>query len=92
MVCSEIGPGAVICGAVFGIVGGVVGGVVGAVFGRNLAEDLTENLSGIGDLLRNPAKLSESSVLMFGTPEEQRIYFEWKRFEQEQAGESGAFP
>ena len=88
VVCSEIGPAAVICGAVFGI----VGGVVGAVFGRNLAEDLTENLSGIGDLLRNPAKLSETSVLMVGTPEEQRIYFEWKRFEQEEAGESDPFP
>lgn len=89
VVCAETGPGAVICGAAFGI----VGGIVGAVFGRNLAEDLTESLSGVGDLLRNPAKLGEASVIMVGTPEEKRAYFEWKRFEQElETGESDPYP
>lgn len=82
--CSETGPGAVICSAAFGI----AGGIAGAIFGRNVAQEFIENAAGIGELLRNPAQLSNTATLMFGTPEGKRIMWQSQREEREARGEN----
>jgi len=83
VVCSETGPGAVICSAAFGI----VGGIAGAIFGRNVSQEVIDSLAGVGDLLRNPVELANTATLMFGTPAEKRIMWQWQREEREANGQ-----
>lgn len=72
VVCSETGPGAVICAGGFAIAGGLTGSVIGA----DLARDAAIGARNVGDLLRDPVRLNEAAVQMFGTDEEKRRYYE----------------
>jgi len=82
VVCSETGPGAVICSAAFG----AVGGVTGAIFGRNVADEVIESLAGIGPLLRDPVRFSNTATLMFGTPEQKKLMWDFQRLQREMDG------
>jgi hypothetical protein len=76
VVCAETGPGAVVCAAAFGVAGGVTGSVVG----QNAGADAAQSARQVGDLLSNPAELTEAAVQMFGTEEQRRQFYEDRDF------------
>jgi len=81
-VCSETGPGAFVCGLVFGIAGGVTGSVIGESAMHNVGKTIVD----VGKI--TPAQLIEGATLMFGSPEDKRNYYQWRKFE---TGESNPF-
>jgi hypothetical protein len=72
VVCAETGPGALICSIGFGLAGGKTGSTVGA----HVAGRAAVGLQQVGELLSDPARLSEAAVQMFGTDEERRRFYE----------------
>jgi hypothetical protein len=72
-ICAETGPGAFVCAVAAGAVGGLGGSVVGHGIGHNVAEGL--------NLIHDTPRFIESSILLFGSPEDRRNYYEMRELE-----------
>jgi Domain of unknown function (DUF4157) len=77
LICSETGLGAFFCALGFGIVGGLGGSVLGHGIGHGIGHDVGEGIKLLGDTPR----LIETSVLMFGSDEDRRNYYELRELE-----------
>ena len=76
----ESGPGVVLTTTF----GALVGGALGFFGGQEAVDqmyDVAEALPKAGEILADPAKLTETSLWMFGTPEQRRSYYEMRELE-----------
>lgn len=72
VVCSESGPGAVVCAAAFGIAGGITGSTIGAETATGVYDKAVQ----VKQLLEDPAALNEAAVDLVGTDEQKRQFYD----------------
>jgi hypothetical protein len=75
VVCSETGPGALVCSLAFGIAGGITGSTIGSGMGGSAAASLQQ----IGQLLRDPQQLLDAGAMLLPA-DQRRRYFDSQEF------------
>ena len=76
----ESGPGAVLTAAIGALVGGAIGLWGGEEAANQLYDVGADAAEGVR-ILGDPARLTETTTLMFGTPEDRRNYYEMRSIE-----------